>query len=572
MGERRVVPSPTDTMGETDRLGGANIWTVIGASGVGTMIEWYDFYLFGSLALVLASQFFPSGNQTLAVLSTLATFAAGFAARPFGALFFGRIGDLVGRKYAFLVTLVIMGGATFVIGLLPTYAQIGVLAPIILVLLRLLQGLALGGEYGGAAVYIAEHVPDKRRGFYTSFIQTTATLGLLVSLIVILIVQRSMPPESFQAWGWRVPFLASIFLVAISLYIRLRLQESPLFAAMKATGRTSRAPIAESFGSWSKWQTILTVLWGAAAGQAVVWYCGQFYTLFWLQNSNQEVAADGTITNLGNVPAADANVIIAVALLLATPFFIVFGALSDRIGRKPVMMAGNLIAALTTIPIFSLMWGYTPAGGNYQPVVLVLLVFILVLYVTMVYGPIAAFLVESFPARVRYTSVSLPYHVGNGYFGGFLPLIAGVVFAIALRNPGAFPVDPRYAGLLYPTVVAAITFVIGMWLLPETRQNAIGAVAYEPTQARANPLVLTVLIGLTVLALVLADRYVTPALNRPEFNVQLFFRILALVIVLAILLTRLLRRDQPEVSARAGGLVLGFSRLSPSPTRRSARR
>jgi MFS family permease len=443
-----------------------------------------------------------------------------------------------------------MGGATFIIGLLPTYAQIGVLAPIILVLLRLLQGLALGGEYGGAAVYIAEHVPDKRRGFYTSFIQTTATLGLLVSLIIILIVQRSMSPESFQAWGWRVPFLASIFLVAISLYIRLRLQESPLFAAMKATGRTSRAPIAESFGSWSKWQTILTVLWGAAAGQAVVWYCGQFYALFWLQNSNQEVGADGTITNLGNVPAADANVIIAVALLLATPFFIVFGALSDRIGRKPVMMAGNLIAALTTIPIFSLMWGYTPAGGNYQPVVLVLLVFILVLYVTMVYGPIAAFLVESFPARVRYTSVSLPYHVGNGYFGGFLPLIAGVVFAIALRNPGAFPVDPRYAGLLYPTVVAAITFVIGMWLLPETRNNPIGAVAHETTEARANPLVLTVLIGLTVLALVLADQYLTPALNRPEFNVQLFFRILALVIVLAILLTRLLRRDQPEVSAR----------------------
>src|SRR5918997_1124953 len=366
MAERRVEPDSTNTMGETDRLGGANIWTVIGASGVGTMIEWYDFYIFGSLALVLASQFFPSGNQTLAVLSTLATFAAGFAARPFGALFFGRIGDLVGRKYAFLVTLVIMGGATFIIGLLPTYAQIGVLAPIILVLLRLLQGLALGGEYGGAAVYIAEHVPDQRRGFYTSFIQTTATLGLFVSLIVILIVQRSMSPESFQAWGWRVPFLASIFLVAISLYIRLRLQESPLFAAMKATGNTSKTPIAESFGSWSKWQTILTVLWGAAAGQAVVWYCGQFYALFWLQNSNQEVGADGTITNLGNVPAADANVIIAVALLLATPFFIVFGALSDRIGRKPVMMAGNLIAALTTIPIFSLMWGYTPAGGNYH--------------------------------------------------------------------------------------------------------------------------------------------------------------------------------------------------------------
>ena len=533
-----------------DRLGGANVWTVIGASGVGTMIEWYDFYIFGSLALVLASQFYPSGNQTLAVLSTLATFAAGFAARPFGALFFGRIGDLVGRKYAFLVTLVLMGGSTFVIGLLPTYAQIGVLAPAILVLLRLLQGLALGGEYGGAAVYIAEHVPDRRRGFYTSFIQTTATLGLFVSLLVILIVQRSMSPESFTAWGWRIPFLASIFLVGISLYIRLRLQESPLFAQMKATGQTSRAPIAESFGSWSKWQTILTVLWGAAAGQAVVWYCGQFYALFWLQNSNQEVAADGTIANLGNVPAFDANVIIAIALVLATPFFIVFGALSDRIGRKPVMMAGNLIAAILTIPIFTLMWRFTPAGGNYQPVALVLLVFVLVLFVTMVYGPIAAFLVESFPARVRYTSVSLPYHVGNGYFGGFLPLIAGVVFAGALRNPDAFPVDPRYAGLLYPTVVAAITFVIGMWLVPETRHNPITAVAHEPTQQRASPLVLTVLIGLTVLALVLADQYITPALNRPEFNVQWFFRILALVIVGAVLLTMLIRRSQPEAMAR----------------------
>jgi MFS family permease len=537
-------------MEDGDRLGGANIWTVIGASGVGTMIEWYDFYIFGSLALVLASQFYPSENQTLGVLSTLATFAAGFAARPFGALFFGRIGDLVGRKYAFLVTLVIMGGATFIIGLLPTYSQIGVLAPIILVLLRLLQGLALGGEYGGAAVYIAEHVPDKRRGFYTSFIQTTATLGLFVSLLVILAVQRSLSPEAFQTWGWRIPFLASIFLVAISLYIRLRLQESPLFASMKAAGRTSSAPIAESFGSWSKWQTILTVLWGAAAGQAVVWYCGQFYALFWLQNSNQVVGDNGAITNLGNVPAVDANVIIAVALLLATPFFIVFGALSDRIGRKPVMMAGNLIAALTTIPIFMLMWRFTPAGGNYQPVLLVLLVFVLVLYVTMVYGPIAAFLVESFPARVRYTSVSLPYHVGNGYFGGFLPLIAGVVVATALLSPDRFPVEARYAGLLYPTVVAAITFVIGMWLVPETRQNSIAAVGHEPTQRRANPLVLTVLIGLTVLALVLADQYVTPALNRPEFNVQWFFRILALLIVGAVVLTMLLRRRQPEMGAR----------------------
>jgi MFS family permease len=523
---------------------------VIGASAVGTMIEWYDFYIFGSLALVLALQFYPKGNETLAVLSTLATFAAGFAARPFGALFFGRIGDLVGRKYAFLVTLIIMGGSTFIIGLLPTYAQIGLLAPLILVILRLLQGLALGGEYGGAAVYIAEHVPDRRRGYYTSFIQTTATLGLLISLLVILIVQRALPKESFEAWGWRIPFLASIVLVAISLYIRLRLQESPLFAEMKATGRTSKAPILESFGSWAKWQTILTVLWGAAAGQAVVWYCGQFYSLFWLQNSNQTIDASGTITNAGNVPSFDANLIVAVALILATPFFVVFGSLSDRIGRKPIMMAGNLIAALTTIPIFGLMWRFTPAGGNYQPLALVLCVFVLVLYVTMVYGPIAAFLVESFPARVRYTSVSLPYHVGNGYFGGFLPLIAGVVVADAMRNPGAFPVDPRYAGLLNPTVVAAITFVIGMWLVPETKDNPITAIAHEPTQERANPVVLTVLIGLTVLALVLADQFLTPALNRPEFNVQGFFRLLVLLIILAIALSMAIRRRQSPVSTR----------------------
>jgi MFS family permease len=317
---------------------------------------------------------------------------------------------------------------------------------------------------------------------------------------------------------------------------------------MKAAGLTSKTPILESFGSWSKWQTILTVLWGAAAGQAVVWYCGQFYALFWLQNSNQALGDDGKIANLGNIPSVDANVIIAVALVLATPFFVVFGSLSDRIGRKPVMMAGNLIAAILTIPLFTLMWRFTPAGGTYQPVALVLCVFVLVLLVTMVYGPIAAFLVESFPARVRYTSVSLPYHVANGYFGGFLPLIAGVIVADAIRLPGNFPVDPRYAGLLYPTAIAAITFVIGMWLLPETKNNPIMAVAHEPTQAPANPLVLTVLIGLTVLALVLADQFITPALNRPEFNVQWFFRLLALAIVICIVLVRLFGRRQPEVS------------------------
>jgi MFS family permease len=530
---QRAVPSGGDASArdEVDRLGGANIWQVIGAAGVGTMIEWYDFYIFGSLALILSRKFYPEGNETLSTLSVLATFAAGFAARPFGALFFGRIGDLVGRKYAFLVTLLIMGGATFIIGLLPSYGTIGFVAPVLLVLLRLLQGLALGGEYGGAAVYIAEHVPDRRRGFYTSFIQTTATLGLFLSLLVILGTQEVMSEASFASWGWRVPFLISILLVAISLFIRLRLRESPLFAHLKTAGRTSTAPVSESFGSWSKWQTVLTVLWGAAAGQAVVWYCGQFYALFWLQNPD-----------LGGVSSFDTNLIIVAALAMATPFFIVFGALSDRIGRKPVMMAGNLIAAVTTIPIFALMYRYSPNGGNYQPVILTLLVFVLVLYVTMVYGPIAAFLVESFPARVRYTSVSLPYHVGNGYFGGFLPLIAGVVVARATTNPDGWPVDPQYAGLLYPVTVAVITFVLGTWLIKETRFNRIDAEDHVAVSQRASPVILALLIGLSVVALVLADQYVTPALNRPAFNVQWFFRFLALAIVVAIGLFALSRR------------------------------
>jgi MFS family permease len=537
---QRAMPLGRDghADGEFDRTGGAKIWQVIGASAVGTMIEWYDFYIFGSLALILAGKFFPPGNETLAALSVLATFAAGFAARPFGALFFGRIGDLVGRKYAFLVTLLIMGGATFVIGLLPSYGTIGFVAPVILVLLRLLQGLALGGEYGGAAVYIAEHVPDNRRGFYTSFIQTTATLGLFLSLLVVLATQEALGQDRFESWGWRVPFLVSILLVGVSLFIRLRLRESPLFAQMKAGGRTSAAPITESFGSWSKWQTVLTVLWGAAAGQAVVWYCGQFYALFWLQNPD-----------LGGVSSFDTNLILVVALALATPFFVVFGALSDRIGRKPVMMAGNLIAAITTIPIFALMHRFSPNGGNYQPVILTLCVFVLVLYVTMVYGPIAAFLVESFPARVRYTSVSLPYHVGNGYFGGFLPLIAGIVVARAVADPDGWPVDAQYAGLLYPVAVAAITFVLGMWLLPETRHNTIAATAEAPTEQRASPLILAILIGLTVIALVLADQYVTVALNRPAFNVQWFFRILALVIVAVVGFFALTRRRVAQGAA-----------------------
>ncbi|HEX2079414.1 MAG TPA: MFS transporter [Longimicrobium sp.] len=509
------------------------IWKVIVASAVGTMIEWYDFYIFGSLATLLAGHFFPTGNTTLALLQTLATFAAGFAARPFGALFFGRIGDLVGRKYAFLVTLLIMGGATFVIGLLPGYATIGVAAPLILLLLRLVQGLALGGEYGGAATYVAEHVPDNRRGFYTAFIQTTATLGLLLSLLVILAVRSLMPTEDWERWGWRIPFLLSSVLVLVSLFIRLRLRESPLFTQMKAAGKTSTRPIAESFGSAGRWQTMLIVLWGAAAGQAVVWYTGQFYALTWLEN-------------VGKVDFVDTRTIIAVALVLATPFFIVFGALSDRIGRKKVMMAGNLLAAVLTIPIFQLMWRFTPAGGSYNPVALTACVFVLVIFVTIVYGPIAAFLVESFPARVRYTSVSLPYHVGNGYFGGFLPVVATAMVAFATADPEGFPVLPRYAGLLYPVAVALITFVLGTVLLRETKDVRIDDEHHAGVETRVRPGVLGLLIALTAGALVLADRYLLPTFTpagEPPY-VQYVFRGLMLIVLLAVILPRLGRRGR----------------------------
>ena len=513
----------------------ATIWKVIAASSVGTMIEWYDFYIFGSLASILAGTFFPQGNATLALLQTLATFAAGFAARPFGALVFGRIGDLVGRKYAFLVTLLIMGASTFVIGLLPGYATIGVFAPLILLLLRLIQGLALGGEYGGAATYVAEHVPDNRRGFYTAFIQTTATLGLFLSLLVILAVRSMLPADDWEAWGWRIPFLLSAVLVLISLFIRLRLRESPLFTQMKAAGRTSTRPIAESFGSASRWQTMLTVLWGAAAGQAVVWYTGQFYALTWLET-------------VGKVDFVAVRTIIAVALALATPFFIVFGALSDRVGRKKVMMAGNLLAAIVTIPIFRLMWRFTPAGGDYSPVALTACVFALVLLVTMVYGPIAAFLVESFPARVRYTSVSLPYHVGNGYFGGFLPVIATAMVAMAAADPAGFPVQSRYAGLIYPVTVAAITFILGTLLLRETRHVKIDDEHHAGVDTKAHPLIFGLLIALTAGALLLADQYLLPTFTpagEPPY-VQYAFRVLLAIVLVAVVLPRLVRRRGAE--------------------------
>ncbi|NUO64097.1 MAG: MHS family MFS transporter [Gemmatimonadaceae bacterium] len=456
-------PHPSPSAAESEAHG--RIWGVIAASSTGTIIEWYDFYIFGSLASTISQVFYPETNATISLLKWLATFAVGFAVRPFGALVFGRVGDMVGRKYAFMLTLLIMGGSTAAIGLLPGYGRIGILAPILLVTLRLLQGLALGGEYGGAAVYVAEHSPDAKRGYYTSFIQTTATLGLFMSLLVILAVKGSMSGDDFARWGWRVPFLISTILVVVSFWIRVRMRESPLFQRLKDEGKTSTAPIAESFGSAERMKIFFLVLLGATAGQAVVWYTGQFYALFFLQT-------------VLHVSLGQSSTIVAIALLLATPFFVVFGALSDRIGRKKIIMAGCLIAALTYIPIYQAMsaaagpaTSITDAAGKVTQLaqhanagMLTFLVWIQVIYVTMVYGPIAAFLVESFPARIRYTSMSLPYHFGNGWFGGFLPFIATWVSAAT---------GHRYAGLYYPIAVSLMTLVIGSFFLKETRHVRI---------------------------------------------------------------------------------------------------
>lgn len=487
MSQSARPPSP-------EHVSPSQIRQVIAASAVGTMIEWYDFYIFGSLATVISPLFYPEGNDTLALIAYLSTFAVGFVVRPFGALFFGRVGDLVGRKYAFLVTLLIMGGATALIGVLPTYATIGMAAPLLLLVIRVLQGLALGGEYGGATVYVAEHVPDNKRGFYTSFIQITATLGLFVSLAVILAVRAILPKASFDAWGWRVPFLISIFLVGVSLFIRLRMKESPIFQHIKSAGMTSAKPLTEAFTQWDNLKRVLISLFGATAGQGVVWYTGQFYALFYLS----------TILKV-NAQAADH--IVAVALVLSMPFFILFGALSDRIGRKKIMMAGCLLAAISYIPIYHAMRDVagskvvtvastknavtgaiklTPqteiAGVNVpakevlahasfgelmsDPVAwkLIALIFIQVIFVTMVYGPIAAYLVEAFPAKIRYTALSLPYHIGNGVFGGLLPLIGLIVVA---------KTGNIFAGLYYPIIVASITFIVGCILLPETRHVTI---------------------------------------------------------------------------------------------------
>jgi MFS family permease len=436
---------------------GYPIGKIIFASGLGTMIEWYDFYIFGSLAVVMSQLMFPKGNPAWALIQTWALFATGFVVRPFGAIVFGRVGDLIGRKYAFLVTLTIMGLSTFVIGLLPTYASVGLLAPSILLLLRLLQGLALGGEYGGAAVYVAEHVPDNKRGYYTSFIQVTATLGLFVSLGVILGVKRMMSDADFKAWGWRLPFLISIVLVGISLWIRMTLKESPLFASIKAQGKSSIAPLRESFGNWKNLRIVLLVLFGATAGQGIVWYTGQFYALSFLQT-------------VLKVDLAKASIIVAVALLLAMPFFVVFGALSDKIGRLKIMMAGNLLAALTYLPIYHAMHDHVGDPKNPNMAILIGLIFIQVIYVTMVYGPIAAFLIESFPAKIRYTSFSLPYHLGNGWFGGTLPLIAGLLVA---------KTGDIFAGLYWVIGVAVMTFIVGSFGLDERHRTEIWAEAEE---------------------------------------------------------------------------------------------
>jgi MFS family permease len=510
---------------------------VVFASSLGTVFEWFDFYLYGTLAVFFGTLFFPPGNETAAFLASLATFGAGFAVRPLGALVFGRIGDLVGRKYTFLITIVVMGSATALVGVLPTYAQIGIWAPVLLVTLRLAQGLALGGEYGGAATYVAEHAPHGRRGLYTSWIQTTATLGFFLSLAVILGCRLVFGDDDFKNWGWRVPFLFSVILLAISVYIRLRLEESPVFMELKAEGRHSRAPLTESFGQWTNLKVVMLALFGATAGQGVVWYTGQFYALFFLQNT---LKLDFKL----------AYMLIAVALVIGTPFFIVFGKLSDRVGRKPIMVAGCLLAALTYVPIFNGLSHYanpaladfqeraaisvaarechfnifakpstpcdrardflTKAGLSYESVnyggrydvvttiagrtlhgfdeaayrealvesgypaaadparvnrpMTVLLLVILMIYVTMVYGPIAAFLVELFPTRIRYSSMSLPYHIGNGWFGGFLPFLAA---ALVVKSGNI------YYGLWYPIAVAALTGIVGFLFIRETKDAEI---------------------------------------------------------------------------------------------------
>ena len=491
-----------------------NIRSVILASSVGTLIEWYDFYIFGSLAVVISTKFFPQDNPTAAFLSTLATFAAGFVVRPFGALFFGRLGDLIGRKYTFLVTLLLMGGSTFLIGCVPSYETIGFFAPLLVLILRLLQGLALGGEYGGAATYVAEHSPANERGYWTSWIQTTATAGLFISLLVILITRNLLGMEAFEDWGWRIPFWVSIIMVVVSFIIRRNMSESPVYTKIKAEGKVSVNPLKESFGNRYNFKFVLLALFGAVMGQGVVWYTGQFYAMSF-------------IGKVCGVSGQQTDTIMAVALLLGTPFFIFFGKLSDSMGRKKIMMLGMLLAVLSYRPIYNEIYktidvskktivaekiiskkgkliphtqdsilttiasisysdnslneltvkdtlfkngdikpnkeikkSISLTANNYWK--LILLVFIQIIFVTMVYGPIAAFLVEMFPAKIRYTSMSLPYHIGNGIFGGLLPTVA--TYLVTTAKTANQP-EWYLNGLWYPIIVGTVCFVIGILFL-----------------------------------------------------------------------------------------------------------
>lgn len=502
------------------------IWKVISASSVGTLIEWYDFYIFGSLAVVISTKFFPADNPVAAFLSTLATFAAGFVVRPFGALFFGRLGDLIGRKYTFMVTLLLMGGATFLIGCVPSYESIGVFAPILILVLRLLQGLALGGEYGGAATYVAEHSPGNQRGYWTSWIQTTATFGLFVSLMVILVTRGALSEEQFDTWGWRVPFWVSILMVLVSYLIRKKMHESPEFEKAKTEGKISKNPLKESFGNKLNFKFVLLALFGVAMGQGVVWYTGQFYAMSFLKT-------------VMNIDAQQVDTLMGIALLIGTPFFVVFGWMSDKIGRKKIMLAGMLLAIICYRPIYRLMYERTNVENKKELIVssktdatasivaegtdslyvtttnysdgtvwnqkktvhldesgkvivaagkpridnkisitipssdkwfLTFLVFIQVIFVTMVYGPIAAFLVEMFPVQIRYTSMSLPYHIGNGIFGGLLPAISTYLVTQSKETGNAeFYLD----GLWYPIIIAGVSFLIGLIYVKDKKSEQV---------------------------------------------------------------------------------------------------